>query len=164
VSEDRDFDQAFYECLPIAFAAAARVLRDPLAAEDAAAEALARMYAAWPRLSGVSYLHAWVVRVATNIALDAVRLRRPLRVPWARSHDDESQAVADSVALGNALRALPRRQREAVVLCHLAGLTDREAARAMRVSANTLRTHLTRGLSALRVEFRDLIESPSWTT
>lgn len=164
MTDDRDFDKAFYECLPIAFGAAARVLRDPLAAEDAAAEALARMYAAWSRLSSVSYLHAWVVRVATNIALDTVRLRRPVRAPWARGHDDESQAVTDSVALGNALRTLPKRQREAVVLCHLAGLTDREAAQAMHVSANTLRTHLTRGLSALRVEFRELKESPSWTT
>ena len=164
MTDDRDFDRAFHECLPIAFAAAARVLHDPLAAEDAAAEALARMYAAWPRLAGVSYLHAWAVRVATNVALDTVRRRRPPRMPWARDARDVSQTVADSVALGNALRTLPRRQREAVVLCYLAGLPDREAAEAMRVSTNTLRTHLTRGLSALRATFRDLKESPLWTT
>jgi RNA polymerase sigma factor (sigma-70 family) len=165
VNDDRDFDQAFYECLPVALAAAARVLRDPIAAEDAAAEALARMYVAWPRLAGAAYVHAWVVRVTTNLALDAVRRRRrPLRLPWAHAHDDPSEDVAGSVDLADALRALPRRQREAVVLCHLAGMSDREAAAAMNVSSNTLRTHLNRGLSALRVDLRDPKETPSWTT
>lgn len=52
MNDDRDFDQAFYKCLPVAVAAAARVLRNPIAAEDAAAEALVRMYVAWPRLAG----------------------------------------------------------------------------------------------------------------
>jgi RNA polymerase sigma-70 factor (ECF subfamily) len=165
VSDDRDFDQAFTDCLPIAYAAAARVLNDPIAAEDAAAEAMARMYARWPRLRDADYLHAWTVKVATNVALDVARRRRSPQATRARQREDVGQAATDTVALADALRRLPRRQREAIVLCHLAGLTDREAAKAMNVTANTLRTHLTRGLAVLRVEFKDAKEtSPSWTT
>ena len=48
-----------------------------------------------------------------------------------------------------ALRALPARQREAVVLRHYLGLTEEEAARAMKITRGTIKSATSRGLSTL---------------
>ncbi len=53
--------------------------------------------------------------------------------------------------LGLALRALPRRQREAYMLRELEGLSVAEAAAAMGCSEGSVKTHLFRAMSALRI-------------
>jgi RNA polymerase sigma factor (sigma-70 family) len=54
------------------------------------------------------------------------------------------------MALVAALRSLPRRQREAVALRYLSGLSDAEVAQSLGVSPSAAKTHVTRGLDALR--------------
>jgi DNA-directed RNA polymerase specialized sigma24 family protein len=49
-----------------------------------------------------------------------------------------------------ALRAVPYRQREAVVLRHYPGLSGEQAAEAMGISAGAARSHLARRMSSLR--------------
>jgi RNA polymerase sigma factor (sigma-70 family) len=49
-----------------------------------------------------------------------------------------------------ALRALPARQREAVVLHAYMGLSERQASEVMCVSTGAVRSHLARGMSSLR--------------
>ena len=58
--------------------------------------------------------------------------------------------IDDRLAIEGALRGLPTRQRWAVVLCDVAGLTSGEAARALHSTASTVRVHLARGRAALR--------------
>jgi len=48
-----------------------------------------------------------------------------------------------------ALRALPDRQREAIVLCNYLGLSEAQAAEAMGIGAGAVRSHLARGTSSL---------------
>jgi RNA polymerase sigma factor (sigma-70 family) len=48
-----------------------------------------------------------------------------------------------------ALRSLPARQREAVVLRHYLGLSEQETAQAMNISRGTVKSATSRGLSAL---------------
>ncbi len=48
-----------------------------------------------------------------------------------------------------ALRALPGRQREAVVLRHCLGLSEQEVARAMNVTRGTVKSASHRGITAL---------------
>jgi RNA polymerase sigma factor (sigma-70 family) len=50
----------------------------------------------------------------------------------------------DSIAVWTALRRLPRRQAEVVVLTYFAGLSNAEAAMVMGCSVETARTHLGR--------------------
>jgi DNA-directed RNA polymerase specialized sigma24 family protein len=57
---------------------------------------------------------------------------------------------SDGQALSRALLALPVRQREAVALCKYTGLSERQAAAAMRISTGAVRSHLARGLLTLR--------------
>jgi RNA polymerase sigma-70 factor (ECF subfamily) len=93
-------------------------------AEDIIQEAFARAAADWSRISGYDVPEAWVRRVAFNLA--ANRRRRLVRHTAAllrlgRPADVEPRGVED-LALVDALRTLPVRQRQAVVMHHVAGL------------------------------------------
>lgn len=55
--------------------------------------------------------------------------------------------------LGKALRALPARQREVIALHYLADLREADIAVTLGISLSTVKTHIHRGIAALR---RDL--------
>ncbi len=144
------FEQAFDELFPRAFKLARRLVGDTDVAEDIAAEALARTYAHWPRVSTLEYRDGWVLRVAANLAVDRVR-RHPdvIALPVAAGPDAEDLVVL-RVALVAALGSLPRRQRQAVALRYLGDLSDGEVAVALGISVGSVKTHIHRGLGALR--------------
>ena len=120
-------------------------------AEDLTAEAFARALVRWHVLSEVDYRDAWVSRVATNLALDVLRRKPPyLGIEIAPRSADPQGDVDLRLALVAALQRLPRRQREAVVLRYFGQFNEREVAAALSVSAGTVKTHLRRGLAALR--------------
>src|SRR5829696_5033039 len=145
---EESFEAAFKELFVPAYRVARRILGDPGAAEDVAAEALSRAYADWGRVSQLPYRDAWVLRVATNLALNATRRRRLLFPAVEARRDDD--AAATRVTLVGALHRLPARQREVVVLRHLAGLSEPEVAVRLGLSLGTVKTHLRRGHQALR--------------
>src|SRR5207253_7822190 len=144
------FEQAFDELFPRAFKLARRLVGDTDVAEDIAAEALARAYANWPRVSTLAYRDGWVLRVAANLAVDRVR-RQPevIAVPTPAGPDADDPVVL-RLALVAALGSLPRRQRQAVALRYLGDLTDGEVAVALGISVGSVKTHIHRGLRALR--------------
>lgn len=142
------FEGAFDNLFPRAFRLARRILGDPAAAEDVAAEALARTYAHWNKVASLPYRDGWVLRVATNLAIDRLRRHPADRpVPPALLAED---ALVLRLALTAALRDLPRRQRQAIALHYLAELTDAEVAQALGISTGTVKTHIHRGLQSLR--------------
>jgi RNA polymerase sigma factor (sigma-70 family) len=124
---------------------------DDATAEDVAAEALARAYARWSRVAELPYRDAWVLRVAANLAIDETRRRRPLGT--VAPSPDPDDATTLRLALSAGLRSLPRRQRQAVALRYLAGLSDREVAGALGISIGSVKTHLHRDRAALRAAF-----------
>ena len=145
-----------------AYRVARRILGDTEAAEDVAAEALSRAYADWGRVSQLPYRDAWVLRVATNLALNATRRRRLLFAGVEARRDDD--AATARVDLVGALHRLPARQREVVVLRHLAGLSEPEVAVRLGLSLGTVKTHLRRGHEALRGRLAlDALEVPDGT-
>ena len=146
--EDGSFEAAFDELFPRAVRLATRLLGDRAAAEDVAAEALARAYARWPKVGGLPYRDGWVLKVATNLAIDRLR-RRPLNLtpPPAEVFED---AVHVRLALTAALLTLAPRQRQAVALRYLGGLSDKEVALALGISLGSVKTHIHRGLNGLR--------------
>jgi RNA polymerase sigma-70 factor (ECF subfamily) len=145
--EDR-FVLAFPRLFSKARRVAHRVVGDAATAEDVAAEALARAYAHWEHIESLPWMEAWVLRVTTNLALDVARRRRP--VLDAPPSLDAEDAIATRLAMVAALARLPRRQREAIALYYLAGLSAEEVADVLGLSAGTVKSHLHRGLAALR--------------
>ena len=143
---DVGFVDRFDELYAVGYRAGYAVLGRRADAEDCAQEAMARALARWDRVH--EYAPAWVARVATNLALDRVRrLNRRL--------DPAVDVVDDPVAirrhdLVTALRALPKRQREAVVLRYLVDLSESQTALAMGCATGTVKSAAARGLDHLR--------------
>jgi RNA polymerase sigma factor (sigma-70 family) len=148
------FETAFPTLFRRAQRLAYRILGDTTAAEDVAAEALARALVHWGRISHLPYRDGWVLRVTTNLAFDASRkqARRRQLVLTDDVVAASEEAVVLRSALVAALGALPRRQREAIVLVHLVGLTPTEAASAMHVSISSVGHHVRRAIDRLRQE------------
>ena len=123
-------------------------------AEDVAQESMARAYIHWPKIHG--YAEPWVVRVAGNLAIGSWRKNRRLGpLPEADTdgaHDDGGPGanLADHLELRRALGRLSKRQREVVILRHLAGYSERETAATLGCSNGTVKQHSSRGLAALR--------------
>ncbi|HXW32484.1 MAG TPA: sigma-70 family RNA polymerase sigma factor, partial [Acidimicrobiales bacterium] len=63
---------------------------------------------------------------------------------------DLAEQVVLRQALAAALRRLPRRQREVVVLRYLVGLSETQVAQTLDISHGTVKTHLRRGIAGLR--------------
>lgn len=123
--------------------------------ENIVAEAYYQVYRKWRRLRSADSATAYLRSVVCN--LTRMRIRH-LQV--ARNHVDatvdsvvsaESSALLrdDQRALVSALRQLPSRQREALVLRHWLGLKEGEIADTMGISPGSVKTHTARGIAAL---------------
>ncbi len=111
-----------------------------------------RAYLHWRRIGRADWREGWVVRVASNLALDAIR--KDTRIDH-RERDDAAWVepdVAERMALTTALRTLSKRQREVVVLRYLEGFPEKDVAAALRISPGSVKTHASRGLAAMRVQ------------
>lgn len=155
---DVSFVGRFEELHRVAYRAAFAILGRRADAEDCAQEALARALVRWRTVE--PYATAWVARVATNQALD--RARRSGRTAPLSDTDAAGRRSADPLDdrrrdLVVALRALPRRQREAVALRYLVDLPEADAASAMGCSLGTIKSATARGLDRLRAEL-----GPTW--
>ncbi len=149
----RSFELVFADLYRLAYRVAYRILGDRPEAEDIAEESLARATVRWDKLHDRP--EGWVSRVASNLALD--RYRKVRRYPPAQTGplgvvDDKTVERSDLVA---ALRRLPRRQREVVVLRYLADFSESQTATALGCSVGSIKTHASRGLSALRRHLGD---------
>ena len=91
---------------------------------------------------------AWVLRVTIN---EAIRQARPLPLAAPiQPASDETDLVDLRHSLVEALKRLPRRQRQAVTLRYLRDLSEIEVANVLEISRGSVKTHLHRGLAALR--------------
>jgi RNA polymerase sigma-70 factor (sigma-E family) len=128
-------------------------------AEDLVAEAFARAWASWPKVSLHPAPAAWVVRTALNARVSWWRRRR--REVALDGHDraqpDGDGAVIDDALLA-AVRRLPKRQREVIVLRVWLDLDTRTVADVLGISAQTVGVHLSRAVAALRAQLVSVSE------
>jgi RNA polymerase sigma-70 factor, ECF subfamily len=120
-------------------------------AEEVVQEAFARAAVRWTRLRDYDVPEAWVRRVAMNVAVDRARsLRRQASAILRLSPSPEVPAVSvEALALVEALRTLPVRQRQVIVLHHLVDLPVEEVARTLAIRDGTVKSLLARGRRAL---------------
>jgi len=145
---DPAFTELFDSAYPRAVRLGQRLLGTRAAGEDLAAEAFARAYARWGSVRRHPAPDAWVLRTATNLAID--QLRRSAPVSAEAPVADPADAVALRLALASALASLSRQQRTVVTLRYLADLPEHDVAIALGISVGSVKTHLSRGLDRLR--------------
>lgn len=124
-------------------------------ADDCFQETFIKALRAYPDLRSADNLRGWILTIARRTAIDATRARAR-RAPAT----DETDAVvappaaepADP-ALWAAVRALPPRQRAAVVLHHAGGLPYAEVGAAMGCSEDAARRSAFEGIRRLREEW-----------
>jgi RNA polymerase sigma-70 factor (sigma-E family) len=122
-------------------------------AEDQTAEAFARAWASWDKVSQHPAARAWVVRTALNAGASWWHRRSK---ETALTTDDiaatDSQGTGLDTAVLTALRRLPDRQREVIVLRVFLDLDIEATARQLGIAPGTVRAHLSRAMTALRNE------------
>ncbi len=122
---------------------------DVTAAEDAFQETFLRALAAYGRLRHGDHLRAWVLTIARNVAVDAVRRTRPTTEPPELPHEDGQPAY---VELGELTHALPPKERAAVVLRYGYDLTYEQIAAALDSNPVAARQAASAGVRRLRAE------------
>ena len=147
--------------LPPLLRYAARMLGDRAEAEDVAQEAMLRLWRIAPDWrSGEAQPKTWAYRVAVNLCTDRLRARKrraTTNIDDVPEPQDPSASVAGAMmedarmaALNAALQALPERQRQAVVLRHIEGMTNPEIAVILQVGVEAVESLTARGKRALQ--------------
>lgn len=158
--EEQDF-ASFYEasrddCLRTVLAS----VGDMDTAQDMVAEAFARAWASWRKVSRHPAPRAWVVRTALNAGVSSWRKRRrdqPLPGEdgvFGIAAVSGADGLADPVGreLMAALLRLPERQREVIAFRIFLDLDTAGTAKILGIATGTVKAHLSRGLATLRDE------------
>lgn len=126
-------------------------------AEDVVQNALAKLYVAWPRAERAASVDSYVRRILVNSHIDETRR------PWRRERPLPDDFDAPQPAQGEshevlwaALGALPRRQRQVVVLRHFWGLSVEETAADLGISTGTVKSQAHDAIASLRTALASL--------
>jgi len=137
-------------------AGVARFLRaqvGPDEADDCLQETLIAALRAYPSLRRGSNVRAWLYTIARNKALDShrARVRRAVPVDELPERPAVDAAERDD-ELWASVRALPEKQRSAVALRYVGGLSHREIGATIGCSEDAARQNVRVGLQKLREE------------
>jgi len=156
--ETRQRVAALYEAHALGLVKLAKImLGDQSQAEDIVHDAFLGLYRKWPALDdkdrALGYLRTSVLNGCRTAYRGRTRRDRALRY-FHRADDivsaEESAMIGEANrAVMAALRALPSRQREAVVLRYYLDLSEAQAAEAMNVARGTVKSATSRGLAAM---------------
>jgi RNA polymerase sigma-70 factor (sigma-E family) len=145
---------------------AALLLDDLGSCEEVVQDAYLKVHAALlgpkPRLRDEDRALAYLRQTVVNLARSSLRRRMvarkhaPRPMPDAPSAEEGAYAQVERAAVVQALRELPRRQREAVVLRYYGDLTESAAAEVMGVSVGAVKAYTSRGLAALAEALEEL--------
>jgi len=128
---------------------------DQQTAEDVVQDAFLGLYSRWQSLrdadKAMGYLRSSVLNGCRSVHRVRFRRRQVLLDAPADADSAEAEAMLGEAhrEVLTALRSLPPRQREAVVLRHYLDMSEEQAAQAMGVSRGTVKSSTHRGLAAL---------------
>ena len=155
------FDQLMRQHERLVLATSLRMLGNLEDAQDVSQEVFLKLYRNLRKLESEEHIRAWLYRVTVNVCHDLHRKRRPT------APVEEADAVAASdpprdlnaaedrrSALMLSLRRLSEKERAAVVLRDLEGLSTEEVARALGSSEATVRSQI----SQARAKMREFLE------
>ena len=136
------------------------ILRDPMAAEDAAQDVFMRLWKALPGYNGSATLSTWIYAITRNTCISALRKRRPqvsLDEPMFADDDNgcglqlaaPEQDDSAVVSVERLLNRLPERYRQAVVLFYMEDKSYDQTAAALELPLGTVKALLHRARKRL---------------
>jgi RNA polymerase sigma factor (sigma-70 family) len=135
--------------------------------EDVTQESFRKALVALRRDGAEIELRSWLYRIVRNTALNDLRDRPPAAAELAeelttggRSAAAEAEERAEVTALTAELRALPERQRAALVMRELEGMGHEEIAAALGISGGAARQAIARARAAVRMSLGALVPLP----
>lgn len=135
------FEDWYHQHHPRLVASLTALSGDADAAADAADEAFARAYERWSRVSTMESPAGWVHQVGAN-ALRRSKRRRTMERDRTRPGADTVHPALPDPELWAAVRALPERQRQVIVLRYLGDLPESEIAAALGIARGTVSSTL----------------------
>lgn len=137
---------------------------DRNAAEDLVQEAFIRLHRSAHRIRDLSKAAPYLRSILLNLVRDHNRRGlMSLRHQEAAPRPVDPASTEDRIVIGEAqaeviesLGALPRRQRDCLILRFYLELTEREIAEVLSISPNSVKTHCRRGMATLR----ETLEAP----
>lgn len=157
---DIDADRAVTELYHAHYRSLVRLamllVRDVGTAEEVVQDSFVAMHSGWRRLrdseKALSYLRQSVVNRSRSVLRHRIVVDRnaPKPAPDMPSAEHGAIASLERSAVVTALRSLPARQREALVLRYYADLSEAQIASAMGISRGAVKSHTARAMSALR--------------
>jgi RNA polymerase sigma-70 factor (ECF subfamily) len=152
ITRPSSFEEFFTEHGRSVFSAVWLVTRNRHEAEEITQEAFLRIWERWERVSTLEDPKGYLYVTAMNVWRSRVRrtgvaLRK---VVHAMPADDRLDEVESRDAVIRALAPLPERQRAAIVLTDLLGLTSEQAAEAIGIRPSSVRVLAKRGRERVR--------------
>jgi len=153
-----------------------RMVHDQALAEDLAQEAFLRVYQARNRYRPEAKFTTWLYRIATNLALNALRDRKESNSPAMRETERPEAETAEGLpdpkpsveqalieterarAIRQAVESLSENQRAAVILHKYQDVDYRQIARILEVSEPAVKSLLFRAYENLRVRLKPLLQ------
>lgn len=143
---------------------ATMLLGDPGQAEEAVQEAFLRTFVGWRRLRhperAGAYLRAAVVNQCRSRGRRRLSEQRGYRAVWTAdatsAAGSEVERASEVLVVLDAVRALPARQREAVVLRYYADLSEAEVAKALSCAPGTVKSQLSKARTTLARRLADV--------
>jgi RNA polymerase sigma-70 factor (sigma-E family) len=135
---------------------AALLVRDVATAEEVVQDSFVAMHGGWGRIrdtdKALSYLRQTVVNRSRTVLRHRAVVDRnaPAAPPDMPSAEHGAIALLERSAVVAALRTLPPRQREALVLRYYGNLSEAQIAGAMGISQGAVKSHTARAMIALR--------------
>ena len=127
-------------------------------ARDVVQETAYRCFKGIGKLKSAEYFRTWAVKTAINCALDILRKNKRTisiednqAISIGESPSPENAAVA-SATLDGLMNKLNEREKNAVVLRHICGLSLEEVAKTLKVPLSTAKSTLYRAMNKLRKE------------
>lgn len=143
---------------------ASLLVRHSAEAEEIVQDCFVAMHGRWGRLrepdKALAYLRRSVVNRARSVqrhhtVSDLHLHRQDPRQQQAPSAESHTLGTETRAAVMSALSTLSRRQREVLVLRYYSDLTERDIAETLGISQGAVKSHASRGLSALRSHLED---------
>ncbi len=153
-----------------------RLVGDRALGEDLAQEVFLRVYQARERYQPEAKFTTWLYRIATNLALNAIRDRKPEVTAAAAEDDPDGAAIAARLAdsrptaeqqlmardrermIRQAVEALPEKQRAAVILHKYQDVEYRQIAKILETSESAVKSLLFRAYESLRGRLEPLLK------